>query len=68
MRKLIRYCREREIGELVGDVFATNARMLALARDLGFEIAPGGDLEVLRVRLALPAGAGTPVERAPDGT
>ena len=53
MRKLIRYCRERGIGELVGDVLASNARMLALARDLAAEIEPGTDARVKRVRLPL---------------
>jgi acetyltransferase len=53
MRKLIRYCRERGIGELVGDVLASNARMLALARDLGCGIESGADATVKRVRLPL---------------
>jgi acetyltransferase len=53
MEKMVRYCRERGIGELVGDVLATNERMLALARDLGLGIGPGGDAAVRRVKLAL---------------
>ena len=57
MKKLIRYCREREIGEIVGDVLATNSRMLALARDLGFEIGPSGDPGTLRATLPLLAGS-----------
>ena len=56
MRKVIGYCRERKIGELVGDVLATNTRMLALARDLGFEITASEDPSVVRAKLAL-AGA-----------
>jgi hypothetical protein len=53
MKKIIRYCREREIDEVVGDVLATNQRMLALARGLGCEIGPSGDPGVLRVKLPL---------------
>jgi acetyltransferase len=34
--KLIRYCRARGTGRLVGQVFAENSRMLGLAHDLGF--------------------------------
>jgi acetyltransferase len=58
MRKVIGYCRERNIGELVGDVLATNTRMLALARDLRFEITASEDPSVVRAKLVF-AGAGT---------
>lgn len=52
MRKIIRYCRERGIREVVGEVLAVNQRMLALCRELGFEIAPSDDdRQILRVRL-----------------
>ena len=54
MKKLIRYCRERKIGQLVGDVFATNTRMQALARDLGFQVVAGDDPSLRRMQLALP--------------
>jgi acetyltransferase len=66
MKKIIRYCRDREIGEVVGDVLATNERMLALARDLGFEIASSEDPQTLRVRLPLAATPAAPpaTERA----
>ena len=57
MKKLIRYCRERKIGEIVGDVLATNSRMLALARDLGFEITASEDPSVVRAKLVLAAVA-----------
>lgn len=40
LEKLIRYCRARGIGELVGEVLQENRRMLALSRELGFEIGP----------------------------
>ena len=42
---------------LVGDVLATNRRMLALARDLGFEMRPGEDPGTLRATLPLLAGS-----------
>jgi acetyltransferase len=57
MKKVIGYCREGKIGELVGDVLATNTRMLALARDLGFEITASEDPSVVRTKLALAAAA-----------
>jgi acetyltransferase len=61
MKKIVRYCRERGIGELTGDVMVANQRMIALARELGFEIEPGESPDCLRVRLRLArnvAGAG----------
>jgi acetyltransferase len=57
MDKIVRYCRERDIGQIVGDVLEANHGMLALARDLGFEIAPGPDPQVLRARLVLRAAS-----------
>lgn len=36
LTKMIRYCRGRGTGELVGEVLAENARMLNLAKRLGF--------------------------------
>lgn len=53
MDKIVRYCRDRDIGQIVGDVLAVNHGMLALARELGFEIAPGADPQVLQARLVL---------------
>jgi len=53
MKKVIDYCRERKIGELFGDVLATNTRMLALARDLGFDITASEDPSVVRTKLVL---------------
>ena len=38
MNKMIRYCRSRGTGELVGDVLRENAGMLKLARECGFHI------------------------------
>jgi L-amino acid N-acyltransferase YncA len=53
MKKMIRYCRERGTGELVGDVLRENAAMLKLARALGFETEPGEESGFVRVRLKL---------------
>ncbi len=36
LEKLIRYCRGRGTGRLVGQAYADNGRMLALAQNLGF--------------------------------
>jgi acetyltransferase len=38
MRKIIDYCRIRGTGALVGEVLEYNERMLALAREFGFEL------------------------------
>ena len=38
LAKMIRYCRERGTGELVGEVLAENARMLKLAKRFGFAL------------------------------
>lgn len=52
LEKLIAHCRAAGIEELAGQVLAGNARMLALAHDLGFEIAATED-GVREVRLVL---------------
>ncbi len=39
MQRLIAYAKARGTGELIGDILQENARMLALARELGFTIA-----------------------------
>ena len=57
MKKMIRYCRDRGTGELVGDVLRENAGMLKLARALGFEILPDDENGFVRVRLPLQADA-----------
>ena len=60
LKKMIRYCRDRGTGELVGDVLRENTGMLKLVRALGFETKPGDENGFLRVRLPLqstPAGA-----------
>ena len=53
MKKMVRYCRDRGTGELVGDVLRENTGMLKLAQALGFEIQPGDDPGFVHVRLAL---------------
>jgi acetyltransferase len=53
MHKLIDYHRSRGTQVLTADVLAENARMLALARDLGFSVEPGSEAGVRRVHLSL---------------
>jgi acetyltransferase len=54
MRRLIEWGRARGVAEIVGQVLADNAPMLAFARHLGFEIhrLPGED-DVLEARMSL---------------
>jgi acetyltransferase len=52
MNKIIGYCRIRGTGAVVGEVLDHNERMLALARDLGFEVRQM-DAGVSSVRLEL---------------
>jgi GNAT superfamily N-acetyltransferase len=54
MAKLIAHCRARGVGELRGETFADNSKMLKMARALGFRLE--ADLEEGIVRLALPLG------------
>jgi acetyltransferase len=64
MQKLIRYCRERGIAELVGEALTQNPRMLKLARALGFDVSLSPDTGTARMRLLLrdaqPAAAASP--------
>jgi acetyltransferase len=64
MKKIIRYCRERGTGELVGDVLRENAGMLKLARALGFEVEAQGEQEFVHIRLPLQAAAPAAGENA----
>ncbi|MEJ0040366.1 MAG: bifunctional acetate--CoA ligase family protein/GNAT family N-acetyltransferase [Gammaproteobacteria bacterium] len=52
MEKIIRYCRERGLQSIAGDVLATNVRMLQLAAAHGFHAETTRD-GVVRVTLAL---------------
>jgi acetyltransferase len=40
MHHLIRYAEKKGLRELVGDVLASNQRMIEMCRALGFEISP----------------------------
>ncbi len=56
MNKIIGYCRMRETQTLVGEVLDYNERMLALARDLGFEIRKkDAGISSVRLNLSEPA-------------
>lgn len=52
LNKLIRYCRNRGIKQLTGEMLAQNAAMMALAKDCGFkaDLSQGG---VIRLSLSL---------------
>jgi acetyltransferase len=52
MEKIIRYCRQRGVRCITGDVLATNSRMLQLAEAQGFRAEPGRE-GVVRVVLEL---------------
>ena len=54
--KLADYLRARGTRWLVADVLSENARMLSLARELGFEVGARGTDGTLRLRLDLTAG------------
>jgi acetyltransferase len=51
--KLLRHLRTRGVGEVVGQCRASNAAMLALARRLGFDVAPTQQPDLLRLSLRL---------------
>jgi acetyltransferase len=53
MNKMIRYCRSRGTGELVGDVLRENTGMLKLARALGFQITDDHQNDFVNIRLPL---------------
>jgi acetyltransferase len=53
VEKMIRYCRSRGTGELVGQVLSENTPMLTLARKLGFSSQLNREAGVLEVRLRL---------------
>ncbi len=58
MEKVIRYCRDRGTGAIVGQVLLDNHRMLKLAETLGFTKHYDAADEVVEVRLELPAADG----------
>ena len=51
LEKIIRYCRDKGLQELVGEVLADNTAMLNLAQSFGFERHPTTESEVVRVIL-----------------
>lgn len=53
MERLIDYCKSRGTGEIVGEALPQNARLLRLARSLGFQIAPAGEDGTAHMRLPL---------------
>jgi acetyltransferase len=53
MQKLIDYCRSRGTREIVGEALPQNARLIKLARSLGFEVLPAGAEGVRQLRLQL---------------
>jgi acetyltransferase len=53
MKKIIRYCAARGTGVLTGSVLRGNERMLALARELGFALAPDTDAGLVQLNLPL---------------
>lgn len=57
MEKLLAYLRTRGVAVVSGQCLVENAGMIALARDLGFELRPEPQ-DTMRMRLALDAGAG----------
>jgi acetyltransferase len=52
MEKIIRYCRQRGVRRIAGDVLVTNERMLQLAASQGFTAEPARE-GVVRVSLEL---------------
>ncbi|MEJ2370799.1 MAG: GNAT family N-acetyltransferase, partial [Gemmatimonadales bacterium] len=58
MDKVIRYCRDRGTGSIVGQVLPDNHRMLALAETLGFTKHYDVAAEIVEVRLELPRANG----------
>ena len=53
MKKIVAYSATRGVSELVGDVLATNTRMLTLAREIGFRRVTSDEPRVVRLALAL---------------
>jgi acetyltransferase len=53
LEKMIRYCRQRGTGQLVGQVLPGNRPMRLLAQETGFQERYDPDAEVVEVRLGL---------------
>lgn len=57
MRKLIRYCQQRGTQRMTGETFATNFRMIGMARAMGFELRPTANPAILCMQLAFESQA-----------
>jgi acetyltransferase len=55
IEKMIRYCRQKGTGELVGEILAENRAMRHLAERLGFRISRVTEDETVHIRLSLSA-------------
>ena len=53
MKKIIQYCRDRGIKEIVGQMLADNRAMEHLTQKLGFEIEPVPNTDRVELRLKL---------------
>ncbi len=53
MEKLIRYCRARGVREIIGETLGENKPLLAMVRQLGFEVHPSFDRGTLLLKLPL---------------
>ncbi|MCC7325310.1 MAG: GNAT family N-acetyltransferase [Burkholderiales bacterium] len=69
LRKLIAYCRARRVRLLYGLVAPSNAGMLGLARELGFEVdhVPGGGTVVVSIDLRRDPKPSLAQDRAVEG-
>jgi acetyltransferase len=54
LAKMVRYLRQRGVGEVVGECLVENGRMAALARRQRFEVEIEGNLVRMRLRLDPP--------------
>jgi acetyltransferase len=53
MEKLIRYCRARGTGEIVGEALPQNSRIVAMVKKLGFDVTIDREDGTRNMRLAL---------------
>lgn len=53
MHKLVQYCRDRGVQEIVGETFSYNLGLLALVREFGFETSRSCEKDTTRLRLEL---------------
>jgi len=53
MQKLIRYCRERGVQEIVGETLSYNKGLLGLVRQLGFQTHRSLDNDTMLLKLPL---------------